>query len=282
MANAGDAVIRMPPQFTDLNEKEHHMNSSRVHVQRDTTTATLSQSSPKYTPSHVDDEQNEVRGGLREDSDEQENTLGWFGGFYKRIRCLNLLARYTIYILPPAIALAICIIVLRTVAGNAHAGQVRVVGIFIWLETVWLCLWASNLAAKALPAVFRLFSSLLSADTMRYSNLLTAVETPITLFIWALVAWGSVPLLYSFPREGRYVQSQIPWNASGSPWTETARRVFLATVPVAAVYLVEKLIVAWVSINCMFCTMVYQINLLRCLQIMKHSLRARSLSLHAG
>lgn len=216
----GDVVIKIPPHATDLEEKEQRFrHSSRVHLQHDTTITTSSQSSPDCGLSHMDHSHDEIRGGLKEDSDEEGNTFGWFGSIYDRIKRLHLLARYTIYILPPAIAIAVCIIVLRTVARSAYAGQVRIVGIFIWLETVWLCLWASNLAAKALPAVFRLFSSLLSADTARYSKLLTAVETPITLFIWALVAWGSVPLLYSFPRFGQYVRSGITWNAPGSPWT---------------------------------------------------------------
>jgi hypothetical protein len=223
MASAGDAVIRMPPHATDLEEKQHRfMDSSRVHLQHDTATTRSSQSSPVYAASHADDSQDEdheVRGGSREDPDEEGNTFGWFGSIYDRIKRLHLLARYTIYILPPGIAIAIVIIILRTVARSAYAGQVRIIGIFIWLEVVWLCLWVTNLVAKALPAVFRLFSSLLSADTRRYSNLLAAVETPITLFLWALVAWGSVPLLYSYPRFGRYVRSDIKWNAPGSPWT---------------------------------------------------------------
>lgn len=89
---------------------------------------------------------------------------------------------------------------------------------------------------------FHFFSSLLSADTWGYSNLVTVVETPSTIFIWSVVTWASVPLLYAFPYNDQKLEVGLAWNAPGSPWTETARRLLLATIPVAAVYLIEKLL----------------------------------------
>lgn len=93
-------------------------------------------------------------------------------------------------------------------------------------------------------------------DTQKYSNLLKALEAPITLVIWAACAYGSVALLYLFPYSSNpnapsvATLAQTPWNAPGSPWTETMKRVFLATIPVACVYLAEKIIVEWIAVNC--------------------------------
>lgn len=255
MTGLRNAMVGVPRPITDSQvEKGRTIDSAIVHLENDAHT-----SSSRSLPIHANDDcidETADDDDITTDPGGEENTLGWFGRLCERIGRLPLLARYVIYVLPLAIALAICIIVLGTGGRKAGAGKVRLIGLFIWLETVWLALWISNLVAKTLPTIFRFFSSLLSGPTRKYSNLITAVETPTTLFIWSIVAWASVPLLYAFPYDGQRLDVGLVWNAPGSPWTETARRVLLATIPVAAVYLVEKLIVQWISINCLLCAMI--------------------------
>lgn len=252
MTDHRNATVGLPRPVTDSQaENNLTIDGSFVPSKHYAYTSSL-QSLPIHSNDDSVDETADEN-DVRPEGGGEGNTLGWFGRLCERIGRLPLLARYIIYILPLAIALAICIIVMGTGGRRAGAGRVRLIGLFIWLETVWLALWISNLIAKTLPLIFRFFSSLLSAPTRRYSNLITAVETPITLFIWSIIAWASVPLLYAFPYDGQRLNVGLAWNAPGSPWTQTARRVLLATIPVTAVYLVEKLIVQWVSIDCLLC-----------------------------
>lgn len=255
LSRTGHTIVDIPPFSDGLDvEKARDLDPRRI-----------SQSRLKHNASNLSTSytiQNQHRGLGRpdtvvdpaDDPDGDDNTKGWFGRLCDRIANLNLVLRYAIYVLPLGILFAIGIIVMGTGGRRAHAGVFRLIGVFIWLEVVWVTLWLSNLAVKLLPAVFRSFSNLLKARTRKYSKLLTALEIPLTLIVWSVTAWGSVPIIYYFPfdsTDSRIIQNtaSIPWNQPGSPWTETFKRVLLATIPVAGVFLVEKIIVNWVAIN---------------------------------
>lgn len=254
MPRFGDAVVEIP-DFRMNEKKERKVNIVTNNPQLSSTQWCGGASSPQYSGKRAQPLlEGENNLGDLNDDDIEEDTLGWFGRVYAYILNLNVVFRYAIYIIPIGLLLAIPIIVLNSIEQRVPVGPVRLIGLFIWLELVWLTLWGSNFAAGAIPPVFRLFSGFLSRDTQKYSDFLRALETPITLLIWSACAYGSVALLYRFPydpdAESLPALAAIPWNAKGSIWTETMKRVFLATIPVAAVYLVEKIIVQWVAVNC--------------------------------
>ena len=111
------------------------------------------------------------------------------GKFYDKILRFSIGARYFLYVLPLAIVIAIPIIIGATVAPNEKIdGHVRIVWFFTWVEIVWLSLWVSKLAAKAMPTIFQFLCGIVSSGTRKYALVLKTLEIPLSLAGWALAA----------------------------------------------------------------------------------------------
>lgn len=124
----------------------------------------------------------------RKGSDGEEDTLTHMGLIYNKILEFSIFTRYFLYVLPLAILIAIPIIVGATAAQNATMGGVRIVWIFSWLECVWLSLWVSKLAAKALPSLFQFLCGIVSSGTRNYALVISALEIYLSLSGWALAS----------------------------------------------------------------------------------------------
>lgn len=113
---------------------------------------------------------------------------------YERLLNFSALTRYTLYIVPVAAILAIPIILGATVARNADIGGVRMYWFFCWVEVIWLGLWSSRVVARCVPGVYRFLGGIANIRTARHAAALRALEVPI-----ALVCWGIVALVTFFP-----------------------------------------------------------------------------------
>lgn len=171
--------------------------------------------------------------------DTEEDAFTKVGNFFWKIHTTNVLTRYALYILPVATLLAIPLILTDTVYTKAHAGNVRLLGLFVWIEVIWLGLWVCKLCAKAMPILFQAACGLISTGIRKYSLVLAALEIPLSLFLWSIVAYLTTPLICKFGHE----------NACGAPWLQTFRTVFRAGIIVAAIFLVEKTLVQLISVN---------------------------------
>lgn len=108
--------------------------------------------------------------------------------FYRRVLDFSAVTKYTVYILPLALVLAIPIIVCTTVAKGAEIGGVRVYWFFMWIEVLWLGLWVAKLLAYCIPYIVQFVMSVVSPGRKRHAKVLRALEGPIALVIWAVVA----------------------------------------------------------------------------------------------
>lgn len=123
------------------------------------------------------------------DDDGDEDTLTQMGQIYNKILEFSIVTRYFLYVLPLAIVIAIPIIIGATAAQDTKIdGHVRIVWFFSWVEIVWLSLWVSKLAAKALPTIFQFLCGIVSSGTRKYALVLKALEIPLSLAGWALAA----------------------------------------------------------------------------------------------
>ena len=118
--------------------------------------------------------------------DGEEDTLTHMGQIYNKILNFSIVTRYFLYVLPLAVLIAIPIIIEATAARKTSSG--KVFWFFSWLEIVWLSLWVSKLAAKALPAVFQFLCGIVSSGTRKYALVLQNLEIPLSLAGWALAA----------------------------------------------------------------------------------------------
>ncbi|KAH0284548.1 hypothetical protein M436DRAFT_68139 [Aureobasidium namibiae CBS 147.97] len=167
-----------------------------------------------------------------------DDTLTRIGNLIKKVHSFSIITRYALYVLPIATLLVIPLALFDTIYKHARAGNIRFLGLFIWLETVWIGLWVCKLLAKALPVVFQAACGLVSTGIRKYSLVLLALEIPLSLFFSSIVNWATVPVICSFDQ-----------GHCGDKWVVTLHTVCLATIAVAAVFLAEKFFVQLISIN---------------------------------
>jgi small-conductance mechanosensitive channel len=209
-----------------------------------TTTAIESPDSPKQRPTI------QLRGRRRTTSsldqleapiarvEATDNTLTRIGNLIKKVHGFSIITRYALYVLPIATLLVIPLALFDTIYKDARAGNIRLLGLFIWLEAVWIGLWVCKLLAKALPVIFQAACGLVSTGIRKYSLVLMALEIPLSLFLASIMNWATVPVICSFDQ-----------RHCGDKWVDTLHTICLATIAVAAVFLAEKFFVQLISIN---------------------------------
>ncbi|GAB7351796.1 hypothetical protein MBLNU459_g2369t1 [Dothideomycetes sp. NU459] len=168
----------------------------------------------------------------------EEDALTKIGNFLYQLHSFSIITRYALYVLPVAGLLAIPLALCDTIYKHARAGNIRLLGLFIWIEVVWLSLWVCKLCAKALPIVFQATCGLVSTGIRKYSLVLLALEIPLSLFIWSIVSWATLPVVCAFDKKH-----------CGDGWITTFHTALVATIAVTAIFLAEKFFVQLVSIN---------------------------------
>jgi hypothetical protein len=224
-----DTYLQMP----EVNEKQPVVNVTSL---RSSETET-EMSNPKLTG--IGRRKTLANMAKQENYDGEEDTVNRLGLMYTKIMNFNVITRNLIYILPLSIALGIPLILFATIYPNARAGGVRLLGLFIWLEVMWWCLWCTKLIAQLLPGIFQVLCGFVSSGTRKYRLVLRALEIPISLMLWSIACWATVPVITVFDRQPK----------KGFHWVEVLRKVLLATIAVAALLLAEKLIIQLISIN---------------------------------
>jgi small-conductance mechanosensitive channel len=167
-----------------------------------------------------------------------DNTLTRIGNLIKKVHGFSIITRYALYVLPIATLLVIPLALFDTIYKDARAGNIRLLGLFIWLEAVWIGLWVCKLLAKALPVIFQAACGLVSTGIRKYSLVLMALEIPLSLFLASIMNWATVPVICSFDQ-----------RHCSDKWVDTLHTICLATIAVAAVFLAEKFFVQLISIN---------------------------------
>ncbi|CZR69410.1 uncharacterized protein PAC_19310 [Phialocephala subalpina] len=177
--------------------------------------------------------------------DGEVDTLRLLGRVYKKILTFSIVTRYLFYILPVAILLAIPLTIFATVAKYVNIHGVRMLGLLVWLEIVWSSLWFAKLCSRTLPYIFRICCGVMSAGTRKHSLMIKALEVPISVVFWVIASWATIPVIAAFNKNTAIVTV----TSSSVPWIDTLQRVFLASIPVSCVLLVEKAIIEFITVN---------------------------------
>ena len=143
-----------------------------------------------------------------------------------------------------AVLLAVPLVLTATIYAGAEAGGVRLLGLFIWIEMIWVLLWISKLFSQAAPIVFQAVCGVISGCIRKYTTVLSSLEIPLSLFIWTIAAFGSSHVITVWnPHKA------VPNTDGSNPWPYTLRRIFLAGIVVSAIFLAEKTLVHLISID---------------------------------
>lgn len=177
-----------------------------------------------------------------------EDSLTKIGNLLYKIHSASIITRYALYILPVAAILAIPLIITATIHPGAHAGNVRLVGLFTWIEVIWVALWLCKLIASTLPVIFQAACGLISTGIRKYSLVLMALEIPVSLLLWSVASFGAINIMFRFQHVPGWHDSKDP-TIDNLEWVRTLSTVFKAGIIVAAVFLGEKTFIQLISIN---------------------------------
>jgi small-conductance mechanosensitive channel len=159
----------------------------------------------------------------------------------------NPVIRYSIYVFPIAAVLAIPLILFATKYSESRADGIRLLGLFVWIEILWASLWISKLIAAAIPYIFQGLCGLISTGVRKYALILRALEIPISLFIWTIIALVSAPTIHHFDR-AYYAASFVKPN-DRIQWIQILYKVIKASIGSAALWLALKLLMQLIAVS---------------------------------
>ncbi|KAJ9627209.1 hypothetical protein H2203_003671 [Taxawa tesnikishii (nom. ined.)] len=172
-----------------------------------------------------------------------EHPVGNFSKMVKRIHQSSFIVRYITYITPVVLILLIPLLIgaLVSPATSATVGGVELVWFMIWLEIVWLTLWAGRLLAKCLPWPIGLVSSLFTNNSKKWRDMGKQLELPATLFFW----WLGI--------EVSFLPTMTHHQADGSTgtrnWMKTMNKVLVSFFVGAILNFAEKIIIQLIAIS---------------------------------
>ncbi|KAK3675630.1 hypothetical protein LTR78_004714 [Recurvomyces mirabilis] len=172
-----------------------------------------------------------------------EHPASAFAKFISRVHKSNWLIRYMTYIAPLTLILLIPLLIgaLVSPAKSASVGGVYLVWFMIWLEIVWLTLWAGRILAKCLPWPIGLVSSLFTNNSKKWRDMGKQLELPATLFFWFLAIEISF-----LPTMSNHVKPP----ASGTQhWMIPMNKVIISLFVGAVLNFVEKIIIQLIAIS---------------------------------
>ena len=197
--------------------------------------------------------------------EEKEDTLNKIGAFLWRIHSASIVTRYALYVLPVGALLAIPLILStfhpkrdedgQPISKDWMIGQIRLLGLFIWIEIAWVSLWICKIIAHFLPLVFQGVAGVISTGIKKYTQILLNLEIPVSLFLWSIVNFTtSTQVITAFCVKSEALRDRevdpISFQAQCDPeWRGTVSKVFKAGIIAAALFLAEKSFVQVVSVN---------------------------------
>ncbi|KAF7543370.1 hypothetical protein G7Z17_g10795 [Cylindrodendrum hubeiense] len=195
--------------------------------------------------------------GLSRSNTGDEASLNAMGRLYNKIIGFSVVTRYLVYVVPVSLLLAVPIIVLSVMdkKEDPKVGAVSWVDgkttkthgpslfdVFLWVQIMWLSLWASKVVAWFLPGAFMFFCGVVSMGTRKYATVLGNLILPLSFFFWALASYVTFQALFKDYK-----------SSSGSieaiTWCQNMSRVLGALFVSSAVFLGEKAVVQLIGIS---------------------------------
>ncbi|PVH91214.1 hypothetical protein DM02DRAFT_664237 [Periconia macrospinosa] len=181
-----------------------------------------------------------IEAALNSQEDEQQTSLNTLGRLYVKVLHFSIITRYALYVAPFALILAVPVILSQTKVIRASVAGADQRGFWIWIELVWLSLWASKLAAHFLPTAVELFAGVVSPGVRHYTLLLSAVEQPVSFVLWMTVVQVTFPVL---------VRPVAARQTSQPRWISNVKSVLLALLICTCFLLAERTFIQLVSIS---------------------------------
>jgi hypothetical protein len=123
------------------------------------------------------------------------------------------------------------------VASSADVGGVALLWFGVWLEIIWLSLWAARLVAKCLPVPMGWVSSIFTNNSKKWRDLGKQLELPATIFLW----WLGVLISFLPTMTNHHVNG----NKATKHWEQTLNKVIISVFVGATLNFVEVRLSLW-------------------------------------
>ncbi|KAI1745980.1 hypothetical protein F4680DRAFT_442251 [Xylaria scruposa] len=172
---------------------------------------------------------------------------------YQLVKNLPRFIRYFLYSLPVTTILLIPILLGIFLDPGSQAviggpGGVQLLWFGIWLEVVWLSLWAARITTSAMPYVLGLFGKITgSGHYSKWRDVGRQLELHLALFLWLLAILVSfLPIM-----NNHKVPARVP-DESDTPypdirWVDVVNKVIIAFFVLAVLNFVEKILIQWIA-----------------------------------
>ncbi|EXJ56804.1 hypothetical protein A1O7_07148 [Cladophialophora yegresii CBS 114405] len=172
-----------------------------------------------------------------------ENPSTKISKFFKYIHHRSFVVRYFTYIVPVFALLLIPILVgaFLPAAEHASVGGVELIWFGVWLEIIWLTLWAGRIVARMIPYPLGLISSLFTNNSKKWRDLGKALELPATIFFW----WLGVEISFLPTMINHHVNNR----KATKDWERTLNKVIIAIFVGATLNFIEKIIIQLIAIS---------------------------------
>lgn len=158
--------------------------------------------------------------------------------FIKKVHESSFLVRYFTYIVPVFLILMIPLLIGALAFPRANVGGVYLLWFSVWLEIVWLTLWAGRIVAKTIPWFVLAVFSIFTEDARKWVEMSKQLEIPFCIFFW----WLGIEISFLPSMRNNHVDG----NTATRGWERIVNKliivVFVATILVVAEKIIIQLI----------------------------------------
>ncbi|KAF2750782.1 hypothetical protein M011DRAFT_464590 [Sporormia fimetaria CBS 119925] len=161
--------------------------------------------------------------------------------FFVRVHNSAWIVRYFTYIIPVASIILIPILLGAFKFKDATVGGVKLMWFCIWLEIVWLTLWAGRILAKCLPWPIGIVSSIFTNNDKKWRDMGKQLELPATLFFW----WLAIEISFLPTMTNHHANG----DKSTRRWEVNMNKVLVSIFVGMILNFVEKIIIQLIAIS---------------------------------
>ncbi|RLM01997.1 hypothetical protein CFD26_109074 [Aspergillus turcosus] len=161
--------------------------------------------------------------------------------FIKRVHESSFIIRYITYIVPLVLILLIPLLVGALAFPDANVGGVSLLWFSVWLEIVWLTLWAGRIVAKFIPIPVGFLASIFTNNAKKWRDLAKQLELHATLFFW----WLGVEISFLPTMKNHHVDG----NTGTRSWENTVNKIIISIFVWTILNLIEKIIIQLIAIS---------------------------------
>ncbi|KAJ5953091.1 Mechanosensitive ion channel MscS [Penicillium vulpinum] len=161
--------------------------------------------------------------------------------FVKKLHQSSFLIRYFTYIVPLVIILLIPLLVGALRFPNANVGGVELMWFSIWLEIVWLTLWAGRLASRCLPPAAGLIASIFTNNAKKWRDMAKQLELHAAIFFW----WLGIEISFLPTMKNHHVGG----DKGTKGWENTLNKIIISIFVWTILNFIEKILIQLIAIS---------------------------------